>query len=254
MRPILIIAQNLYREARHNKVLHIAVGFAAIIIIFSLFLGEVSLYQNEKVVKDIGLASISLLGVFVAIFLGVNSLFKELDRRTIYAIISKPLSRSQFLVGKFLGMALVLAVVVMAMTAFLYVVTGLLESGIDLGLLPAIGLIYVELLIVAAIAILFSSFSTPFLSAFFTAGFFIVGRVAQDLGQFGERSQNPAFKFFAKSVQKVFDLASFNLRDTVVHKLPVYAEDFWFPVLYGLIAVGLLLTISISLFQRRDFK
>lgn len=252
--PLMMMAHNTYLDSRHNRVLHLAAIFAAILILFSLFLGEVSLFQNVKVVKDIGMAAISLLGVFVAIFLGVNSLYKELERRTIYSIISKPVRRADILLGRFLGMALVLGLVVIMMTIYLYLVTAFMESVVDFSLLPAILLIYMELLIVAAVAILFSSFSTPFLSGFFTLGVFIVGRSSRTLADFGERSRNEAFKLFASSVQKVFDLEPFNLRSTVVHGLPVYREDVISPVLYALLFSALVLLIAYSLFKKRDFK
>lgn len=253
-RTMFSIAKSTYLEARHNRVLHLASLFAVILILFSLFLGEVSLFQNEKIVKDIGLASISLLGIFVAVFLGVNSLYKELERRTIYSIISKPITRTEILFGKFMGMLTVLLSIVLMMSIFLYLVTAFLESSIDIALFPAIGLIFMELVIVAALALFFSSFSSPFLSAFFTTGTVIVGRVARDLGDFGERSKNPIFKFFATSVQKVFDLEAFNLRTVAVHKLPIYYADFWLPTLYAIITAILLLTISNAIFNRRDFK
>lgn len=249
-----IIALNVYREARHNRVLHIGLGFALVLIAFSLFMGEVSLYQNEKVVKDVGLMCISLLGVFVAVYMGVNSLYKDLELRTIYSIVSKPISRWEILVGKYLGMALVLASVVVMMSLYLYLVTAFIESKIDFALIPAIALIYVELLIVAAFAVLFSSFSTPFLSGFFAFGIFLVGRVSGELAHFGERSKNIVFRFFANTIQSVFDLQSFNLRTQAVHKLPLYREDFWLPVGYAVFLIGIILFFSILFFRRRDFK
>jgi len=254
MKNIAIIAWNTLAEARHNKVLHIAGAFAAVMIAFSFFMGEVSLYQNVKVVKDIGMATISLLGVFVAIYLGVNILYKELELRTIYTIVSKPINRYEILMGKYFGMALVLSVVVGLMTFFLYAVTLILEFKIDFYILPAIVLILVELWIVAALAILFSSFSSPFLSGFFTFGIFLVGRVAFELGQFGERSQSEAFKFFATTIQKAYDLEAFNLRTEVVHRIPIYAEDIWLPLLYALFLIFVCLSVSIFVFQKRDFK
>jgi ABC-type transport system involved in multi-copper enzyme maturation permease subunit len=254
MQRYFIIAANTYREARHNKVLHIAGGFAAALILFSLFMGEVSLYQNEKIVKDVGLACISLFGVFVAVYLGVNTLYKELERRTLYSVVSKPIDRHEILLGKYFGMVMVLTSVVFMMTIYLYLVTAFIESKVDWTLLPAIGLIIVELGVVAAIAIFFASFSTPFLSGFFTFGLFLIGRVTHDLGAFGERSKNPLFKFLATSIQKVYDLEAFDLRTHVVHKLNVYAEDFWLPVIYGFFLITLLLTFSILAFRRRDFK
>lgn len=254
MNKYCVIAMNTFTEARRNKIVFIAVGFAAALIFFSLFMGQVSLYQNEKVVKDVGMASISLLGIFVAIFLGVNSLYLELELRTIYPIMSKPIRRHQFLLGKFFGMVLVLTVVVFIMTCFLYLVTIFMELKFDWSLLPAIALILLEIFVIGAVAVFFSSFSTPFLSALFTGSFFLIGRVTYELGEFGSRSRDPLFKFFAVSIQKIYDLEAFNLRDQVVHKLPIYAEDFWFPVIYGSCLIAIILMASIWLFQRRDFK
>ncbi len=249
-----IIALNTFTEARHNKVLHIAAAFAAVLILFSLFMGEVSLYQNEKVVKDVGLAAISVLGVFVAVFLGVNSLHRELQGRTIYSLMSKPLTRRDIMIGKFIGMILVLSAVVLMMTIYLYLVTSFMEARVDLALMPAIVLITVELYVVAALALFFSSFSSPFLSGIFTVGVFIVGRISHLLGQFGERSKNEIFKFIASMAQKVFDLEAFDLRSRVVHKLPVYYDDFWLPILYGVFLIALILVLSHLAFERRDFK
>ena len=253
--PFLMIAWNSFWEARHNKVLYIAVAFAVVLIIFSMFMGEVSLYQNEKVVKDIGMAAISVLGVFVAIFLGVNGLYRDLERRTIYTLISKPVDRYQIILGKLLGMIVVLGLVVLTMTIFLYGLLLYVEKGaVDLTMLPAILLIFVELIVVSSIAVFFSSFSTPFLSGFFTLGFFVVGRMAFELGQFGDRSKNPVFKFFATNVQKAFDLHCFNLRTEVIHKLPIYREDVLYPIAYAGILCLILFVLSMTAFGRRDFK
>lgn len=254
MNPIVVIAANAFQEARTNKVLHIAGIFSALLIIFSYFLGEVSLYQNLKVVKDVGMASISLFGLFVAIFLGATSLYREVELRTIYTIASKPVSRAQILLGKFVGMLAVLTSIVFLMTVFLFLITFTLEYRIDFGLLPAIALILLELWIAAAMAVLFSSFSGPFLTGFFTFGGIAVGRVAFELGQFGERSDNPIFKYFAIGVQKVFDLEAFNLRTEVVHQLPIYSKDIYLPLIYALFVISLLLGIAYLSFRKRDFK
>jgi ABC-type transport system involved in multi-copper enzyme maturation permease subunit len=252
--PVFVIARNVFEDARHNKVLYIGVGFALLLIVFSYFLGQVSLHQDVKVVKDIGMGTISILGVFVAVYLSVNTLYKELQQRTVYTIISKPIRRFEIVLGKFVGMAMVLGATVVLMTFFLLILTSLLEFRIDVGLLPALLLIYFELLIVAGLGLVFSSFSSPFLSGFFTFGLFLIGRVSFELGQFGERSRNELFKFFATGVQRLFDLESFNLRTEVVHGLPVYFEDFWNPIFYALSLVGVCLVLAAISFERRDFK
>jgi len=251
---IFILAKNVFDEARHSRVLYIAFGFAVALILFSYFLGQVSLNQNIKVVKDLGMATISLLGVFVAIYLSVNTLFQEVKNRTIYTVISKPLRRFEVVIGKFLGMALVLLAVVALMSSILYFVIGIQEFSIDLMLLPALFLIFVEMLIIGSFGLVFSSFSSPFLSGFFTFGIFLIGRVSYTLGQFGERSKSELFKVFASGIQKVFDLAPFNLRTEVVHGLPVYREDVLFPVAYAVALILVCLVISAMAFERRDFK
>jgi ABC-type transport system involved in multi-copper enzyme maturation permease subunit len=254
MKALWTIASNAYLEARHSRVLYIATLFAAVLILFSLFLGEVSLFQNEKVIKDMGLAAISILGVFVAIYLGVNSLYQDMEKRTIYTVMAKPVTRSEILFGKYLGMVWVLTSVVVMMTTYLYLVTAFVESKVDWALLPAVFLILTELWIVAAVAIFFSSFASPFLSGFFTFGVFVTGRLSRELADFGERSKNIFFKFFATGVQKAFDLEAFDLRSAVVHKLPVYAEDVWLPFAYALVLILLLLLLSNAFFMKRDFK
>jgi ABC-type transport system involved in multi-copper enzyme maturation permease subunit len=201
-----------------------------------------------------GLAAISILGVFVAIYLGVNSLYQDMEKRTIYTVMAKPVTRSEILFGKYLGMVLVLTSVVVMMTTYLYLVTTFVESKVDWALLPAVFLILVELWIVAAVAVFFSSFASPFLSGFFTFGVFVTGRLSRELADFGERSKNLFFKFFATGVQKAFDLEAFDLRSAVVHKLPVYAEDVWLPFAYALILILLLLLLSNAFFMKRDFK
>ena len=133
-------------------------------------------------------------------------------------------------------------------------ITFILEFNIDFSILPAIIRLTAELFVIAAIAILFSSFSTPFLSGFFTFGLFWIGRVSYELGQFGERSKNEFFKFFATGVQKIFDLESFDLRTEVVHGIPIYAQDFWLPLAYGFFLISICLAASVMFFRRRDFK
>jgi ABC-type transport system involved in multi-copper enzyme maturation permease subunit len=248
------IANNVFREARHNKVLHIAGAFAAVLILFSFFMGEVSLYQNVKVVKDVGMATISIFGVFVAVYLGVNTLYKELEQRTIYTIVSKPIDRYQILLGKFLGMIFVLTMVVLLMTAYLFAVLLFVEKTLGTSLIPAIGLILAEIFIVAAVAIFFSSFSSPFLSGFFTVGFFLIGRITYELSQFGQRSKNEFFKFFATYLQKIYDLEAFNLRAKVAHGFPIYREDFFYPLAYAFFFILFLLMLAFLFFRKRDLK
>ena len=140
-----------------------------------------------KIIKDLGLAAIAVFGLFIAIFIGIGLVSKEVERRSIYSLLSKPIGRPQFIVGKYAGLVLTLAVNVAVMTVALYAVLGYLAyiqtpaaraawdaPGVDPRLLEAIGLIFVELMIVTAVALFFSTFSTPLLAAALTFGLFIV--------------------------------------------------------------------------------
>jgi Cu-processing system permease protein len=178
---IWAIALNTFREAARIRVLY---GILVLVIgsnLLALLLGELSLHESGRVARDVGLAGISLFGSLTAIFLGVFLLYTEVQRRTIHAIVSKPISRWEFVVGKYLGMVLVLSVLVgvfaLAMAAMLLVQ----GAGISSGVAKAVVLSWFEVLTVAAIAIFFSSFSTPFLSGIFALAMWVIGRLTPDL-------------------------------------------------------------------------
>src|SRR5215217_2350185 len=161
---VAAIARNTFREAVRDRVLYNLVLFVLILTGAAVFLGELSAAQELKIIVDVGLSAALLFGVFISIFVGVGLVYKEIERRTIYAIFSKPVGRGEFLLGKYLGLCLTLAVNVAVMgagvsLALLYVNRG--WHPLVLSIWPAVGLIYVELMIVVAVALLFSSFSSP---------------------------------------------------------------------------------------------
>ncbi|PYS80101.1 MAG: hypothetical protein DMF66_00510, partial [Acidobacteria bacterium] len=170
-RRVLAIARNTFREAVRDRVLYNLVLFVLLLTGGAVFLGELSAAQEAKIIVDMGLSAMLLFGVFIAIFVGVGLVYKEIERRTIYAIFSKPVGRGEFLAGKYLGLCLTLAVNVAVMGAGVSLALLYVRGGYDplaLNIWPAVALVYVELMIVVAVALLFSSFSTPALSALLT--------------------------------------------------------------------------------------
>ncbi|MCA9699612.1 MAG: ABC transporter permease, partial [Myxococcales bacterium] len=161
---IWAIALNTFREAVRNKVLAILVLFAVALMAFSLVLGQLSLHEEVRIIKDLGLAGISLFGVVIALFLGVNLLSKELDRKTVYAIIPKPLHRWEFLLGKYLGLVVTMTALVVLMSLVLAAFLAVQGGGHGVTMVRAEVLIWLELLLLMAVAMLFSSFSSPWLS------------------------------------------------------------------------------------------
>ena len=194
MRAISRIAVSVFRESVRDRVLYNLVFFAVLLIASSYLLGQLTAGQDVKIIKDLGLAATAVFGLFIAIFIGIGLVSKEVERRSIYALLAKPISRPQFVLGKYAGLVLTLAVNVAVMTAAIYAVlaymtwteTALAQSGwdapgIDPALLKALFLIFVELMLITAIALFFSTFSTPLLSAALTFGFYIVGHFNADL-------------------------------------------------------------------------
>src|SRR4026207_766842 len=175
---IIAIARNAFREAVRDRVLYNLVLFVLLLTAAAIFIGELSGGQERKVIVDLGLSAMLLFGAFIAIFVGVGLVYKEIEKRTIYAIFSKPVGRGEFLVGKYLGLCLTLLVNVVVMgvgvsLALLYVSRG--WDPLIPTIWPAVVLIYMELMLLTAVALLFSSFSSPALSALLTFMVFIIG-------------------------------------------------------------------------------
>src|SRR5947209_8501076 len=184
VRRIAAIARNAFREALRDRVLYNLVLFVLLLTAGAIFLGELSAAQESKIIVDLGLSACLLFGAFISIFVGVGLVYKEIERRTVYAIFSKPVGRGEFLVGKYLGLCLTLLVNITVMglgvsLALLYVRGG--WDPLALRIWPALSLIYMELTILTAVALLFSSFSSPALSALLTFFVFIIGHFSADL-------------------------------------------------------------------------
>ena len=258
---IWAIALNTFREAVRIRVLY---GILVLVVganLMSLVVRELAATADEaRIARDIGLAGISLFGSLTAIFLGVFLLYTEVQRRTIHAIASKPIERWELVVGKYAGMALLLSVLV---GVFAAAMTGTLAwQGVALtpAISKAIALAWLEVLVVAAIAIFFSSFSTPFLSGIFALGVWAIGRVTPDLER-AAREASPAIRWTASAAARIVpDLHLFAVSGRTVDGAHVSVHgDFvsWAYVglaaLHGLGWIAGLLLLAAVLFHRRDF-
>jgi ABC-type transport system involved in multi-copper enzyme maturation permease subunit len=264
----LAIAVNVFRESVRDKVLYNLVLFAILLIGASYLIGQLTAGQDVKIIKDLGLAATSIFGLFIAVFIGIGLVSKEVERRSIYSLLAKPIHRYQLVLGKYCGLVLTLAVNVAVMAAALYLVLGYMSWGVapevirvwdapalDPALLKAIGLILVELMLITAIAVFFSTFSTPMLSAALTFGFFIAGHFSGDLRNFQDVVDSPAAARLARAVYWVLpNLAQFDVKDHVVHGVPVPAGYLAAAAGYGVLYIAMLLAVSMFIFSRRDFK
>lgn len=266
MKPILIIAVNAFRETVRDKILYNLVLFTLGLILFSLLLGEWSVFARVNVIKDFTLAVMSLAGLLMSIFVGVGLIQKEIQRKTILTLLAKPLPRWHFIVGKYLGLLMVLAVNLAVMTLVFFVLLRSIDVRPDASLLTAIYLIFLEMAVVTAAALLFSAFSTPALSAFFTLGVYLAGHLSGDLlnhidfvRKYGQRLPGtPAISPFAeKLIHAVYyavpNLENFNIRGRVVYGLPIPEHYVLYTSLYGLAFIGIYLLIACLWFGKRDF-
>jgi ABC-type transport system involved in multi-copper enzyme maturation permease subunit len=257
-RRVAAIARNAFREAVRDRVLYNLVFFVLLLIVGAIFLGELSDAQESKIIIDLGLSAMLLFGAFISIFVGVGLVYKEIERRTIYAIFSKPVGRGEFLVGKYLGLCLTLLVNVVVMgiglsLALLYVRRGF-EAPI-LNIWPAIMLIYVELMILTAVAILFSSFSSPALSALLTFFVFIIGHFSADLKTFAASMGTASAKYLFSALFYVLpNLSNYSYITPAAHgQLPPPSLAFA-SLAYALLYITVLLAAATLIFNRRNFK
>jgi ABC-type transport system involved in multi-copper enzyme maturation permease subunit len=268
MRTISRVAVSVFRESVRDRVPYNLVLFAVLLISSSYLLGQLTAGQDIKIIKDLGLSATSVFGLFIAIFIGIGLVSKEVERRSIYALLAKPVSRPQFIAGKYSGLVLTLAVNVSVMTIAMYAVLGYMTwmetpqfkagwdaPGVDPALLKAILLIFVQLMLVTAVALFFSTFSTPLLSAALTLGLYIVGQFNADLRNFDQIVESRVAVWLARGVYHVVpDLSAFDVKMQVVHGLPVSNTYVAMTTLYGMLYIGALLIASTFIFSRRDFK
>ena len=252
---VFAIALNTSREAIRDKVLYSILLFACLLTGISAAFGWASIGDTIKFVKDFSLFSISLFGVVTTVALGVSLLSKELGKRTIQNILSKPVRRWQFLVGKFLGLLATLTVMMALMTVALLTLLYFLEGSIDWQIVPVIAVMVLELSILSAAAIFFSSIVvTPALAGLFTAATFIAGRSIPMLGYLMTPDQPATLRYIARGLHAVLPhLHQFYIADGVVYGLSLPPVYYLHATIYAAAYTALLLIVSVAIFQRREF-
>jgi ABC-type transport system involved in multi-copper enzyme maturation permease subunit len=251
---VLAIALNTFREAVRDRVLYLLVAFALLVILASRLLAMVTVGNEDKIVKDLGLSAISLFGVGIAVFVGVSLVFKEIERRTVYTLLAQPVARWHFVLAKFAGLLAVLCVHVALMYATLVGVLSIRhESAAGLG--PAVWLILVELAIVTAFALLFSSVTNPILSAVWTSAIYVSGHLSWSLRLLGQRVPDGAARWLCDAVYWL--LPNFDRLDRkaeAVHHLALPPGFVLWSTLYGACYTALVLGLACAAFERREFR
>lgn len=251
---VLTIAFNTFRENLRDKLLYNLLIFALLMIGSSLILMQLTLGEFHRLILDIGLGSINCFGILIAIFIGISLVSKEIEKKTIYTIVSKPVARFEFLLGKYLGLSLTLFINTAIMTAGLLAMLYFQHVPVHAVLFKALGMIMLEFMVITAVALLFSTFSSATLSAIFTLAIYVIGHLTPDLKMFAQKMEGVGRTILEGMYYALPNLDRFNLKGHVTHQLDVPAGDLLMIGVYGMAYTAFLLTLASVIFQRRDFR
>lgn len=268
VRRIQLVALHVFKEHVRDRVLYAIVAFALLLVAASVLVGQVTAGQDVKIIKDLGLATIEMAGVLMSAFLGIGLVAKEIDRRSIYSLLAKPLPRWEFIVGKYFGLVLTLVVNVAFMTVAFYLVLAWMNwtspeavrqswdaPATDPAMLLAIGLIVCELALLTALALFFSTFSSSALSSLvLTIGLWIAGLESQDLRNFGNLVNSPAVPIVSAVGWIVPAFSAFDIKAAVVHGQKIAAGFIGLRVLYAAVYASVAVGAAVAVFSRREFK
>ena len=254
MQSVMAVANNTFRETIRDKILYNLVFFALLLIGSSVLLGTLTIGEQARIVKDLGLAAINLVAVIIAIFLGVGLVSREIERRTIYTILARPITRIQFVLGRYIGLAGIVTVNIVIMFAMFLATIWLSGFPIHAALFQAVQLILVESLVVMAIALLFSTFSSATLSASMTIGLYMVGHLTSDLKVIAEKSASQVAKAVMTGLYYMCpNLEVLNIKGQAASGVALAIETQVLATGYGVLYAGLLLFAACLIFQRREF-
>ncbi len=252
---IWAIAANGFREVIRDRILYF-IGFFALLQIFALrFVPAIAVSTQDKILLDLGLGAIEILSVVVAIFVGTALINKEIEKRTVLVLIPKPLSRTELILGKHLGLSAVLAVMVALMAAIYLILISWSGISYPLGtILVSLAYLLIELALLTAVAMLFGVFTSSILATLLSFGIYLMGNSSSELVKLGQLTKNDSVEFLAQIIYFILpDLSRLNLKNGAVY---AYLPDFSQLVgnaFYGLIYTVLLLAIAIIIFSRREF-
>jgi len=255
---ITAIARNTFREAVRDRVLYNLILFALLIVGSSLLVGQISVAVDRIVLVNLGLTAISFFGIVIAIFIGIGLVSKEIEKRTLYTVLAaRPVRRWEFITGKFLGLVMTLLVNALAMSAGFFAAVAFVSHGLghgDLQLVTAIYFILLQYVLITALALLFSTFSSPLFSSIFAFATFAIGTFAEDLRGFAQMASGLPRWLMTGAAYLMPNFAALNVISEVAHNTAVQPRLILLNTLYVLVYTAALLTASVWIFERRNLK
>jgi Cu-processing system permease protein len=258
MSRVAVVALNTFREAVRDRVLYNLVFFALLMMAAAILVGQISIGIENIVIITLGLSAISVIGLLIAVFIGVGMIWKEIDKRTLYALLAKPVRRWEFLVGKFAGLVLTLSVNTAAMAAGLWLALLYIQHAQernDLTVLIAVYFILLKLALVVALALLFSCYTTPLLAILFTAGLYIGGLFVQEMRNLRADLMGPVLRAGLRWLSYLLpNFENFDVMASAAHARSIPASLVAQNTLYAILYCAVLLTAASLIFSRRDLK
>jgi len=253
MNNIITIAKNTFKETIRDKILYGILAFALLYLLSTVFLGSISLGEDIKVIKDLGLAGIYIFSIIITIFLGTSLIYKELEKRTIYTIFSKPVTKLQFVIGKFFGLWVGLIINVILMSVVYLVIVQIKGGGIDYLSMLSILLLIFELAIFISLTILLSSLTAPLAGTIYSIIILYIGHSVNLLKEFTKKSGTFS-RILADIVYYIFpNLEKFNLRNSVVYGVVPNPMDIIYPILYSIIYVVILIWLATLVLANQEY-
>ena len=253
MRAALAIARNTFREAVRDRILYLFLGFAVFLIVSSKMFSMLTIGDETKVIKDLGLGAIQFFGMLISVMMSVLIVSREIENRTVFNILAKPVRRWQFLLGKYLGLLAIIALNIALMAVALVALVFLYQLEFDPALLFAAAMTLLEMAVLSAFAVLFAVVSKPILGSVLTLAVFVVGHLTEAIWQLTARLGDPVSRFLIAAAYYLLpNLERFNFKTEVVHGLPVHPLAVAGALAYAAVYVLLAMLLSWLQLQRKD--
>jgi ABC-type transport system involved in multi-copper enzyme maturation permease subunit len=258
MKRVGVVALNTFREAVRDRVLYNLVFFALVMIAASILVGQISIGIEQMVIVSLGLTAISVIGLLIAVFIGVGLVSKEMEKRTLYALLAKPVRRWEFLLGKFGGLVLTLTVNTIAMAAGLFLALLAMKQGeqhVEATVLVAVYFILLKLALVVALALLFSCYTTPLIAILCTAGLYIAGLFVKEMRTFQGDTMTAAMRSFLRGLSYVLpNFENFDVMAAATHGRAIPATLIAQNTAYAALYCAVVLAAAAAIFTRRNLK
>ncbi len=252
MKNIIVIAKNTFKETIRDRILFGIIAFALVYLFFTIFLGSISLGENEKIINNLGLAGIYLFGMIITIFLGTAILYKEIEKKTLYFILPKPVSHFELVLGKFAGLMASIALTIILMGLIFGLIVYFKTSRLNPNVITALVLQIFEMGLFVALTILFSTFSRPLASTIYAVLVLYIGHSLNLIVEVAEKTSLVLGKIALLIYYLFPNLEKFNIRNLAAYDTDISSLGIFWSIAYAIAYSSLLLYLAVILLKRKE--